>query len=138
MSSVYVRQLDASDESDEFTVELDLPTPVLGGQTVRLSYLPPHGVSAAGPGWGARGAAQRTFSITNNTDVPPSLVSGNDSAVVDGDTLTLTYNKALDETSEPDIAAYTVTVDTVDRGVSQRRREWEHGDAHPRLGGRRR
>ena len=50
--------------------------------------------------------------------VPPSLVSTNDSAVVDGYALTLTYNEPLDETSQPATTAYTVTVETVDREVT--------------------
>ena len=137
VSSVYVRQLDASDESDEFTVELDLTTPVLAGQAVILSYLPPLEYPVQDLA-GELAARLENVTITNSTGVPPSLVPGNDSAVVDGDMLTLTYNEPLDANSQPAPAAYTVTVDTVGSRGDRRRCEWEHRDAHPRLGGRRR
>ena len=96
----------------EVTVTLMLSTPVLGGQTVLLSYLP--GSNPLQDLDGEDAALLTGVNITNETDVPPSppsLVS----AEVDGDTLTLTYNKALDEASEP---AYTVKVDTVPRAVN--------------------
>ncbi len=51
---------------------------------------------------------------STNSNTPPSL----DLAEVDADTLTLTYNEALDETSQPATEDYTVTVDSVDRGVT--------------------
>ena len=95
------------------TVTLTLSTPVLGGQTVRLSYAPP----PTDPLQDLDGedAAQLTnVTIANNTGVPPML----DSAEVDGDTLTLTYNEPLDGNSEPATSAYTVTVDSVGRGVT--------------------
>ena len=95
------------------TVTLTLTTPVQGGQTVRLSYAPP----STDPLQDLDGedAAQLTnVTIANNTGVPPML----DSAEVDGDTLTLTYNEPLDGNSEPATSAYTVTVDSVDRGVT--------------------
>ncbi len=95
------------------TVTLTLTTPVQRGQTVRLSYVPPS-TDPLQDLDGEDAALLRNVSITNNTDVPPGLVS----AEVDGDTLTLTYSKDLDETSQPDIAAYTVTVDTVGREVT--------------------
>ena len=99
------------------TVTLTLSAPVLAGQTVLLSYEPPltnplqdlHGEDAA---------LLSRVNITNSTSVPPSLVSTNDSAVVDGDTLTLTYNEPLKETLQPATTAYTVTVDTVGREVA--------------------
>ena len=97
---------------DGTTVSLTLATPVQGGQTVRLSYTPP----STDPLQDVDGedAAQLTNeSITNNTDRPPTLDSGK----VDGDTLTLKYNEPLDANAEPAPAAYTVTVDTVARGV---------------------
>ena len=95
------------------TVTLMLSTPVLGGQTVLLSYLP--GSNPLQDLDGEDAAPLRNITITNSTGVPPSLVPGNDSAVVDGETLTLTYNKALDEASEP---VYTVKVDDVPRAVN--------------------
>ncbi len=49
-----------------------------------------------------------------NTNTAPAISS----AVVDGAALTLTYNEPLDETSQPATTAYTVTVETVDRGVT--------------------
>ena len=97
------------------TVTLTLTTPVQGGQTVRLSYDVPPSTDPLQDLDGEDAAPLTDVPITNNTDVPPSLVSTNDSAVVDGETLTLTYNKALDEASEP---AYTVKVDTVPRAVN--------------------
>ena len=102
---------------DGVTVTLTLDAPVQGGQTVRLSYSPPS-TNPLQDLYGEDAAELSNELITNNTDVPPSLVPGNDSAVVDGDMLTLTYNEPLDETSQPAIAAYTVTVDTVGRGVT--------------------
>ncbi len=99
------------------TVELDLSTPVLARQTVELSYAPPSTYPLQDL-LGEDAAPLNDVRITNNTDVPPSLVSTNDSAVVDGDTLTLTYNEPLKETSQPAATAYTVTVDTVDREVT--------------------
>ena len=95
------------------TVTLMLSSPVLGGQTVRLSYAPP----PTDPLQDLDGedAAQLTnVTITNSTGVAPEF----DSAEVDGDTLTLTYNEPLDGTSEPATTAYRVTVGGSDRGVT--------------------
>ena len=95
------------------TVTLTLSTPVLRGQTVRLSYSPPSTEFLQGLAGG--GAAQLTnVLIANNTDVPPMVLS----AGVNGDTLTLTYDERLDHTSEPAATAYTVTVGVPDRGVT--------------------
>ena len=50
---------------------------------------------------------------TPNETVPPALST----ATVDGATLTLTYNEALDDSSAPAASAFTVMVGVNDRGV---------------------
>ena len=93
-------------------VTLTLSSPVLGGQEVRLSYAPPQ-TDPLQDLTGEDAAALTRELIANNTGLPPAL----DKAEVDRDILTLTYNKALDDTSQPAVAAYTVKVGGTGRTV---------------------
>ena len=95
------------------TVTLTLTTPVQAGQTVRLSYDPSQATDPLQDEAGEDAAQLTNELIENITDLPPEL----DGAEVDGDALTLTYSEPLDDTSDPAVAAYTVKVDNVDRGV---------------------
>ena len=52
--------------------------------------------------------------LCGGSNAPPSL----DSATVDGDTLTLTYDETLDEASKPATTAYMVSVDSITVGVT--------------------
>ena len=95
-------------------VTLTLASEVQAGQDVRLTYrLGSNPVQDTG---GEDAMALTNEPVTNNTGVlPPGL----DSAVVDGDMLTLTYDEPLDEASEPATTAYsTVAREVASVGVS--------------------
>ena len=59
-------------------------------------------------------AAELTVRLTDVDDVAPVLTG----ASVDGATVTLTFDEALDESSVPPAGAFAVTVGTASRGVS--------------------
>ena len=85
-------------------VVLRLATAVTAGQTVTVSYDPPSSEQLLDLA-GNLAASLDEEPVSNATT--PELQS----AAVDGATLTLTYDAALDADSEPAESAYTVTVD---------------------------
>ena len=95
------------------TVELMLRTAALEGQAATVSYTP--GANPVRNQVRLQAAALVSRAVTNSTIGPPRL----ESATVDGDTLTLTYNKPLDEMSTPTSSRFTVWVH---RGNSARQR----------------
>ena len=84
-------------------VTLTLSTAVSSDQTVTLDYAVP-GSDPIQDADGNEAAALDGQAVENNT--PPIL----ESATVNGATLVLTYNDALDNTSTPSTGAYTVMV----------------------------
>ena len=87
-------------------VTLTLATPVQAGQTVTLAYAAP-GTNPVQDDGGLDAGTLSSQGVTNLTAaVPPALRS----ATVDGATLTLIYNEALDPMSRPATSTYTVTV----------------------------
>ena len=97
------------------TVTLTLSTAAGHGDSVSLSYTAPQN-SPIQDGAGNDAASLSGQSVTNNTadTTAPTLSS----ATVDGVTLVLTYNEALDDTSPPPTSAFTVTVAGSTRTVS--------------------
>ena len=98
-------------------VTLTLASAVAQGETVVVSYTLPADESAPRirdlAGNAAAGFdSTEAFNFTEET-TPPQL----DTARVDGETLTLTYDEALDGDSVPAVDAFTVEVETVERGV---------------------
>ena len=98
-------------------VTLTLASAVAQGETVVVSYTLPADESAPRirdlAGNTAAGFdSTEAFNFTEET-TPPQL----DTARVDGETLTLTYDEALDGDSVPAVDAFTVEVETVERGV---------------------
>ena len=85
-------------------VALRLAAAVTAGRTVTVTYAPPS--SGAIRDFGGNAAASLSAESVSNRSVPELQ-----SAAVDGATLTLTYDAALDTESEPAAGAYTVTVD---------------------------
>ena len=88
-------------------VTLTLASAVQAGQTVTVSYAVPTTNPVQDPG-GLGAAALTDQAVTNTTGAVAPMLS---TAEVDGAELVLTYDEALDETSEPSTSAYTVTVD---------------------------
>ena len=100
------------------TVRLTLHTTVASGTTVTLTYATPSGVDEK-PIQDLAGndaAAFLTQAVTNATGdmAVPTL----DSAAVEGVTLTLTYNEALDTVSVPATTDFAVSVGGTNRTVS--------------------
>ena len=100
-------------------VELTLATAVAPGNQVVLSYTPPTDEAAprirdaaenAAPGFGGTQAINDTEEAS-----PPQL----DTATVNGATLTLTYDEALDGDSVPATTTFEVTVGSDGRGVDE-------------------
>ena len=98
-------------------VTLTLASAVAKGETVVISYAPP--ADEADPrirdlaGNAAAGFdSTEVFNFTKEA-IPPEL----DTARVDGETLTLTYDEALDEDSVPATTAFQVSVGGEGRGV---------------------
>lgn len=91
------------------TVVMTLASPVSQGQSVRLSYVP--GVNKLQDLAGNFAVSLTNISVVNNSPdiVPPVLAS----ATIDGNQLTLTYDKPLDFNFIPAGTAYTVTVNAV-------------------------
>ena len=97
------------------TVTLTLSSAVTSGQTVRVNYTVPD----ANPIQDAAGndaAALSDRAVTNST--PDTTAPVLSTAAVNGTTLTLTYNEALNTTSTPAAAAFAVTVAGAARTVS--------------------
>ena len=84
------------------TVTLTLATAVEAGQTVALDYTP--GANPIQDAAGNDAAALSGQTVTNNTGRP--VLTG---ATVNGSTLTLTYDKALDGASVPAASDFAVT-----------------------------
>ena len=89
------------------TVTLTLATAAAHGDTVTLDYTPPAS-GAIQDAAGNDAASLSGQSVTNNTadSAAPALSS----ATVNGATLVLTYDEALDETSTPAAGDFAVTV----------------------------
>ena len=68
---------------------------------------------AAGTGYALDASALEATVTVEDDDAAPALST----ATVDGDALTLTFDEALDEGSEPGAAAFSVTVDGASRAV---------------------
>ena len=68
---------------------------------------------ASGTGYALDASASEATVTVEDGDAAPAL----EVASVDGDALTLTFDKALDEESEPGAASFSVTVDGASRGV---------------------
>ena len=90
------------------TVTLTLAAAAGHGQTVTLSYTVPTGTDAKPVRDGAENeaAAFSNRAVTNNT--PDTAAPALETATVNGSALVLTYNEALDESSEPAAGAYAV------------------------------
>ena len=99
------------------TVTLTLASAVTTSQTVTVSYTP--GTNPVQDTGGADAAALTNHAVTNNTGdtTAPALATTNP-AVVNGATLVLTYDEALDPDSTPATSAYTVMVAGTARAVS--------------------
>ena len=95
------------------TVTLTLDPAVVASDIVLVSYTP--GTNPVRDPLGARAGTLTDEVVTNNTPPDPPLYK---SGVVDGYTLTLTYDEDLDLYSQPEPSAYTVTVNGSDPGVS--------------------
>ncbi len=89
-------------------ITLTLSSAVVAGDVVLVNYT--RGTNPVQDSGGARAANLVDYAVTNNT--PPDPPVYNDDGVVDGDTLTLTYDEALDEDSTPSTSVYTVTADS--------------------------
>ena len=90
------------------TVTLTLSSAVMFDEAVTVSYRPGIFKLREKSAAKAEATALSATAVTNNTPTltPPMLTS----AIVDGDTLTLTYGEALDEDSVPASADFTVMV----------------------------
>ena len=98
-------------------VTLTLASAVTVGQTVTVSYTP--GTTPVQDTSGNAAAAFTNQAVTNNTpETTPPALAATDGAVVNGATLVLTYDEALDSGSTPAPSAYTVTVAGKVRAVS--------------------
>ena len=87
-------------------VTLALSSAVTAGQTVTVSYIaPPNNPIVDTEG---NVALALTNQVVTNETTEPMLQS----ATVNGDSLVLTYDEALDEDSEPPPGAFTVSVDS--------------------------
>ena len=89
-------------------VTVTLDTPVGHGDTVTVSYTKP----GSDPLQDAAENEVASFSgqpVTNNTPAPDMTAPGFSSAVVNGDTLTVTFNEALDPNSVPAGSAFTLS-----------------------------
>ncbi len=100
------------------TVTLTLATAVVAGETVALNYTPP----ATNPVQDVAGndaIALTGRAVINSTapagDTTPPVLQ---TAMVNGSTLTLTYNETLDGTSDPVGGVYTVTINGAQRTVN--------------------
>ncbi len=89
------------------TVLLTLANPVNPGDVVTISYVVP-GSNPVEDVVGNDAAAFSNQAVTNNTadTTPPTLTT----AAINGSTLTLTYNEALDGSSDPAAGTYVVKV----------------------------
>ncbi len=97
------------------TVTLTLATAVTNGQAVTVSYADPtagNDVAAIQNAIGSDAQSLTDQPVTNHT--PPLLSSTS----VNGDTLVLTYDAALDETDIPPTSAFTVKVNGAVQEVS--------------------
>ncbi|MFV3075469.1 SwmB domain-containing protein, partial [Niveispirillum fermenti] len=91
------------------TVTLTLTTPVTSGQIVTVSYTDPTAGNDTFAIQSATGSDASSFtgqSVTNNTVAPPALQS----ATIDGNTLVMTYDQALDGVNIPTSASFSVFV----------------------------
>ena len=116
------------------TVTLTLASAVLPTDTVKVRYAKP----ASNPLRDADNAMNpvATFTdqaVTNDTPdtTPPAFVS----AAINGATLTLTFNEALDESVTPLPGAFRITVDGAARFASRHQHFRAHGDRDLRHGG---
>ena len=85
------------------TVTLTLAQAIAEGASATLAYTPPAS-GALRDGTGNQVAAF-SLSLQNQTDTAPVLTA----SVVNGATLTLTFDQALDEATKPPLAQFTVT-----------------------------
>ncbi|MBP7337153.1 SwmB domain-containing protein, partial [Niveispirillum sp.] len=102
--------------NNDKTVTLALSSPVASGQTVTVSYTdaPGDDLFAIQSATGTDTATFTNQSVTNNTPAAPALQS----ATVNGSTLVLTYDQALDAINGPTGASFSVMVDSVPNTVS--------------------
>lgn len=91
------------------TMTITLEDAVLNTDTVLFSYTA--GDTPIQDAFGNNAANIVGYEVTNNTVADTTAPTLNQ-ADINGTTLTLTYDEALDETSIPDIADYTVNVNT--------------------------
>ena len=99
-------------------VTLILSSAVTDGQAVTVSYTVP-GTNPVQDAAGNDAAALADQTVTNNTNtIPDTTTPTLTTAAVNGASLVLTYNEALDTTSTPDTSDYTVTVAGSQRTVS--------------------
>ena len=99
-------------------VTLILSSAVTDGQAVTVSYTVP-GTNPVQDAAGNDAAALADQTVTNNTNtIPDTTTPTLTTAAVNGVSLVLTYNEALDTTSTPDTSDYTVTVAGSQRTVS--------------------
>ena len=89
------------------TVTLTLASPAAEGETVTVSYTAGTNRLRFADGTGEPGEGFSGQSVANFTGEVPTLST----AAVNGVTLTLTYDEALDEASEPATGDFEVTVD---------------------------
>jgi len=99
-------------DSTAKTVTLTLGTAVVNGDAVTISYADSSsGVNAIQDAAGNDAAALNNFDVTNNTQavvVTDTTAPVIDTATIDGTSLVLTYNEALDDVNAPAASDFTV------------------------------
>ncbi len=100
------------------TATLTLTTPVTNGQTVTVAYTKP-----GSPPWLQDVATNPTATfgpnpVTNNTPPADTTAPSPTSATVNGSTLLINFDEALDGTSTPATSAFDVQVNTTNRAVN--------------------
>ncbi len=88
------------------TLSLTLGTAVAEGASLAISYSPPASPAVALEAQDGRGIAAFSLNLTNATDTAPALSS----ASVNGNTLSLTFDQSLKQTSVPAASAFAATI----------------------------
>ena len=103
------------------TIRLAVEPAVIQGQVVRVGYADPtpgDDPAAIQDASGNDAAGFAGFAVTNLSIEGDATAPELETAVVDGDTLVLTYGEDLDEGSVPGAGAFTVDVDGTARGLA--------------------
>ncbi|MEO0989189.1 MAG: SwmB domain-containing protein, partial [Cyanobacteria bacterium J06639_14] len=103
-------------DADGTTVSLTLDTAVAFGDVVTVDYTP--GGTPVQDEAGNDAIALSAQAVTNNTAEPDTIAPVLQTAVIDGMSLVLSYDEALDGASDPVVGDYVVSVNGVAAGVS--------------------